>query len=287
MSKSNIIILAAFWNEIEWIEASLAQIERINPIELIICDGNFDPSIENRSTDGTREKIEKFIKKTKVPCRMINALRIKNNLLKGSNIFLNSGCSNKSKWSLGRLKVALLSQIKTNIYRINQALTFSHMCRLSKSWRPGRWVMTYDADQFYSDDLIDAFSVTNDYNFNYDLITADELTFPYSFSQFTRQYEKRTWNNLPHKIKKNMAIYPTRHIMIEKFLSSINYQDNLNKIHLGTYHHYKFRKDKKRILDGYKLGDRKPPSLERYSNLELSNKVLFPSVIKKFFISKN
>jgi len=283
MSKSNIIILATFWNEIEWIEASLAQIERIDPIEIIICDGNFDPSVKNRSTDGTREKIEQFLKKTKIPSQMISAIRIKNNLFKGINILKHSGCTKLSGFNLGRLKVAAVSQIKTNIYRVNQALTFAHMCRLSKKWQIGNWVMTYDADQFYSDELIDSFSATVRKDFNYDLIAANELTFPYSFSQFTKEYENRTWNNLPHKIKNNMAIYPTRHFMIERSHSAINYQDDAKIIHSGLYHHYKFRKNKKRIEDGYNLGDRKPPNIERYKNLQTMDKSLLPTVIKKIF----
>ena len=283
MQNTNIIILATFWNEIEWIDASLAQIEKINPKEVIICDGNFDPSFENKSTDGTREKIIEFTKQTQIPTKFISAIRVKNKFLKGLNIFFNSGCPRASKWNLGRAKAACVSQIKTNIYRINQSLTFANMCRLSKFWEIGRWVMTYDADQFYTDELIDAFAVTNDDKFDYDLISANELTFPNNFYEYTNEYEKRNWNNLPHKIKKNMAIYPTRHFMIENFFSAINYENISKNLHLGCYHHYKFRKNEKRKIDGYKLGDRKPPDPERFKNLSPSKNILFPSAVKKFF----
>lgn len=60
----NIVLFATYWNEIEWIRASLAQIDAINPTELIICDGCFDPLWPNYSTDGTREIIENMLLNT-------------------------------------------------------------------------------------------------------------------------------------------------------------------------------------------------------------------------------
>ena len=39
----NLVVFATYWNEIEWIRPSLAQIDRIDPMEIIICDGCFDP----------------------------------------------------------------------------------------------------------------------------------------------------------------------------------------------------------------------------------------------------
>ncbi|MFC1797873.1 hypothetical protein ACFLY2_01640 [Patescibacteria group bacterium] len=75
MKKTNIIIFATYWNEIDWIESSLEQIEKINPIEVIICDGCFDDTKENKSTDGTREIIEKWVSE-RDNARMISAIRI-------------------------------------------------------------------------------------------------------------------------------------------------------------------------------------------------------------------
>ena len=78
---------------------------------------------------------------------------------------MNSGCPDGSRWNFGRAKVSLVSQFKTNIYRINQALTFAHMSKLSKKWKKDRWVMTYDADQFYSEELKELeFSVKKTFN---------------------------------------------------------------------------------------------------------------------------
>ncbi len=279
MAKTNIILLATYWNEADWIEESLAQIERINPVEAIICDGNFDPRVENRSTDGTREIIERFVKSTNVPCRMVSAVRIGGNIWRGLRFLQYAGCRESQSLTVGRFRMAAISQLVMNVYRVNQALTFASMCRLSDAWKEGRWAMTYDADQFYTDDLIDVFSVTNDPSFDADLITADELTFPFGFDQFTSHYEERKWNNLPHRIKPNMAVYPTRHFMIETPARALNYQDNVKRFHGGIYHHYKFRNDQSRLDAGYKLGDRRPPDPSRYFNLRPSKGLRFPEVI--------
>ena len=60
---SRLLLLATYWNEKDWIDLSLEQIDRIDPDEVIICDGCFDSRRENRSTDGTREKIADFVRR--------------------------------------------------------------------------------------------------------------------------------------------------------------------------------------------------------------------------------
>ena len=261
---NNIILFATYWNEIEWIESSLEQMLKIDPVEIIICDGNFDPKIENRSTDGTYEVIKKFVDENSERAKMISAVRVKP-LTKGLNFFLNAGY----KCDLikpSRFNYSLRSQLLINEYRVNQALTFSSMMNLSEDWEEGRWVMSYDADQFYTDELIDFFKITNTPS-DYDLITADEWTFPYDFNHYTTGYENRKWNNMPHKIKPNMAVYPTRHFVTESVFSFKHYYENHKMLYGGVYHHYKFRKDAVRLSAGYELGDRKPPKKERYENL--------------------
>lgn len=275
---NNIIILATYWNEIEWIRPSLEQIVKIDPVEIIICDGNFDPRVENRSTDGTREIIEQFVRKYSDRSRMISAVRTKP-LTRGFDFFQNAGRKDETI-KISRLNYALRSQVRINEYRVNQALTFAKMINMSKMWEADRWVMTYDADQFYSDELIDFFSITNEKS-NYYLITADELTFPNSFYEYTDKYEKRKWNNLPHKIVKNIAVYPTRHFRVESMFFGKNYQEHFPTIHGGVYHHYKFRDDIARLKAGYCLGDRKPPRSDRYHNLKKFTGE-YPEVIKRF-----
>jgi hypothetical protein len=273
---NNIILFATYWNEIEWIRPSLEQILKINPIEIIICDGNFDPKIENKSTDGTREIIEQFVKENGDRARIISAIRTKPTL-RGYGFFKNAGRKDETI-KLSRLNFALRSQFIINEYRVNQALTFSKMMNLSKYWQPGNWVMSYDADQFYSDELIDYFKITNTSS-EYDLITADEWTFPYDYNHYTDKYEIRKNNNLPHKISKNIAVYPTRHFMKESMFGYQSFNEK-NSFHGGNYFHYKFRQNQKRLEDGYKLGDRRPPKKSRYNNL-MPFKGEHPEVISK------
>ena len=278
---NNIILFATYWNEKEWIEKSLDQILKINPVEIIICDGNFDPRIENKSTDGTREIIEQFVKENSNRARMISAVRTKP-LTRGIDFFLNAGRKDENI-KPSRLSFALRSQFRINEYRVNQALTFAKMMNMSKMWKEDRWVMSYDSDRFYSDELIEFFNICNKKT-EYDLITADEWTFPNDLENYTDGYEKRKWNNMPHKIKENMAVYPTRHFMVESMFSHKNYQDNFKRVHGGTYYHYKFRNDKARLEAGYNLGDRKPPEDSRYSDLK-KFELMHPKVIANYIKS--
>jgi hypothetical protein len=275
---NNIILFATYWNEIEWIKPSLEQILKIDPVEIIICDGNFDPRVENRSTDGTHEVIKEFVRENSGRARMISATR-ENFMCRGKEFFLKSGRQGEVI-KPSRLNYTLRSQLRFNPYRVNQALTFSRMMRMSSKWKEGSWVMTYDADQFYTDELIRNFSVCNTIS-DLDLITADEWTFPESFSEYTTNYELRKWNNMPHKIKKGIAIYPTRHIVQEGMFTHKQYHEMKNIYHAGVYHHYKFRNDKLRLEAGYKLGDREQPIAERYTGLKKIEDEL-PEIIKQF-----
>ena len=80
----------------------------------------------------------------------------------------------------------------------------------------------------------------------------------------------------------NMAIYPTRHFVVESFFSHKHYYEFAKKYHGGVYHHYKFRNNQERLNAGYNLGDRRPPEPERYSDLEKFSGSL-PSVIDSVF----
>lgn len=226
-----------------------------------------------------------FQKNASAPVQIIPAVRIKNTFERGIKFYSGAGCSFKSPFSFGRIRKAIISQVLLDSYRINQALTFAFMCRVAKFWTPGRWVMTYDADQFYPDSLIDLFDLLRDPEFPYEMLTAKEYTFPKDFQNFTTNYEKRTWNNLPHKISKNMAVYPTRHFMVESFACAKDFPSSCKMYTAGVYHHYKFRRDSKRLAMGYNLGDRVAPDESRFLGLLQADNIEFPFVIKKFFLS--
>ncbi len=262
MKKTNITILATYWNEKDWIEASLAQIDAINPREVLICDGCFDTKYENNSTDGTREIIEKWVKE-RPHASMISALRLSR--MQGL-WFLFGKVINWWNWPL-RIAMALYYS-RTNLYRINQAATFTQMLRSIQYNKPGDWIMHSDSDQFYPDAVIERMKEEiNDPDSETELLTATEQTFFENFEHYTTEYEKRNYNNLPYRLKKNTMIVPTRDVVSEQYPRPKVYgkDANVKKVSLGSYMHYKFRPfDTSRTDAGYNVGDRKKPMTTKY-----------------------
>jgi len=277
MKKNNIILLATYWNEIDWIKPSLEQIDMINPLEIIICDGCFDPNNPNYSTDGTSEIIKRFVAE-RDNAQMVSALRLSKingviSLLKGNSKTKSYNILKPSRW------LTALSSARKNVYRLNQATTFNYMISISKFWKPERWFMAYDVDQFYSDEMIKEFSITNEDN-DYGLLTGKELTFFENFSKYTDEYEKREYNNMPHKIYPNTMIKPTRDPILESFFRRKKYIKAVESKRTGFYFHYKFNTP--RFQKGYDLGDRKKPNIMKYVSKTLKTKY-HPNIIKKYF----
>ena len=296
MKHNNLIIFATYWNEIDWIEPSLKQIEKLNPKEVIICDGCFDPSKINKSTDGTHEIIKKWVSK-RDNAQMISAIRTS----KTKAIFKILKSHSKIKWyyilTPSRLKALYLTLIN-NIYRVNQALTFQHMISISKKWGKNDWFMSYDCDQFYYDDTIKKIiKIVNNKNIdkNIGLLTGNENTFFKNFNEYTNEYEKRNYNNMPHRIYNSTNIMPTRAIIldqisfktfnIQKLFKSDFYFNKKNSIFVGEYNHYKFKFDKTRFNDGYKLGNRKKPIIKSYTIKKFKKN--HPEIILKLIKNKN
>ena len=264
MTKTPITLFATYWNECDWIEASLAQIDAINPREVIICDGCFDPTRPNQSTDGTREIIEAWVAE-RPHARMISALQ----LSRFSGLWYIFG--KHIRFSTLPLRIFMFFYyLRTNVYRINQAATFTHMSRLSKYWGEGSWFMNIDADQFYPEDMIKIFhKECADTTSTTELLTATEKTFFHDFDTYTDEYEKRNYNNMPHRVKKNTLIVPTRDIITEAFPRPRVYgkDPQIQKKNVGSYFHYKFRPHTKtREQEGYTLGDRKAPETKKYTS---------------------
>lgn len=286
---NNLIIFATYWNESYWIKASLEQIKELDPIEVIICDGCFDPSIPNYSTDGTREIIEKFVNENK-NARMISAQRPGYFL---GLFMLLRGHKYLPLWTIFRFSrwKFLIKSIFMSSYRRNQAITFNYMISISKMWSDKRWFMSYDADQFYSDQMIyKIIEIIKNNDNAYGLMTGKEITFFNSFDQFTNLYEKRNYNNMPHKIYDDTIVQPTRGIMKENisrrgalfknFWSKYLYINNVPNIDVGYYFHYKIN-NPERCKAGYALGDRKEPAEERKQTNEFKGS--HPSVIQNNF----
>lgn len=289
MKKSKIILFATYWNERYWIEPSLRQIEVLNPCEIIVCDGCFDPKVTNYSTDGTREIIKEF-----VDChpntRIISARRP--GFFKAAWTLLR-GHKHLPWWTIFRPVrwKFFLKSLTMSSYRRNQAITFNYMISLSRNWKPGMWFMVYDADQFYSDEMIEEIKkIVNDEESPFDLITGKEITFFENFKQYTNSYEERTYNNMPHRIYYDTLIQPTRGIIREAksgkgFLFKNIWSRHLyiffaKTIDAGIYFHYKFNTPD-RFEAGYKLGDRKKPDPARCTTKKFSGS--HPKIIKEYF----
>jgi hypothetical protein len=285
---NKLIVFATYWNEIDFIRPSLLQIDRLNPEEVSICDGCFDPVVPNYSTDGTREIIEEFVAE-RSHARMISALRVPKIIGIGKLLRGHNKSSVRRTFTPGRLKSVLLAS-KLVPYRINQALTFQLMITLSRCWKPGHWFMTLDCDQFYSDEMIDKFKIVNE-DTSYGLLVGHEKTFFKDFSSFTDEYEKRSYNNMPHKIYSGTTIIPTRGAIIENWsFSSFRvkevmlgefYVRKVPTLDIGSYCHYKFKLSDERFETGYRLGDRKMPDTDGYLLKRMTSR--HPAPIKEFF----
>jgi len=281
-------VFATYWNEIDWIRASLYQIDLIDPVEVVICDGCYDPRFPNCSTDGTREIIQDYVAQ-RPHTRLISAVRLSR--LRGFLELLRG--HDRARWwqvfTPARLKTLLLWRRCVD-YRINQALTFQKMICLSREWKNGRWFMTYDCDQFYDDDMIEQFRRIDDIT-DAHLLTGTERTFFNSFDAYTDQYEARRFNNMPHRIVAGTSIAPTRSLIIEDFSRrSFRVKNAMrNELYIGKvphrpvghYSHYKFKFNDGRYDSGYRLGDRKKPDSARYEQRRFRGH--HPSVIEKFF----
>ncbi|MDL1974588.1 MAG: hypothetical protein LWX55_07375 [Deltaproteobacteria bacterium] len=275
---SNIVLFATYWNEIEWIQASLAQIDAINPTELIICDGCFDPLWPNYSTDGTREIIEKYVGEHS-NAKLISALRLSR--LQHYFAWFRSLPHEKPNYGI-IAKLRLAAQFhRRNIYRLNQMATFNYMISISHHFREGSWFMTYDCDQFYSNAMLEAFKCINE-ECPFSIIVGREYTFIGNFNRYTEDYEKRGYNNMPHKIFHDIRFIPTRHparIVGGKYMISAEFEV---KRDVGIIFHYHV-KSPDRLRAGYSLGDRKPPETSRVQTKPYYGE--HPTIIKKFFLS--
>lgn len=110
-----LVIMATFWNDMDWLQASLNYLERWCADKIYLCEGCFDKNYPARSTDGTREFIEKYQK------------------------------THKNVW--------IVDNARTANYRQNQANTGKLVTRLSEM-KHGDWIMRVDCDFFiYQSDI--------------------------------------------------------------------------------------------------------------------------------------
>jgi hypothetical protein len=275
---NNLVLFATYWNEIDWVRPSLAQIDRIDPMEIVICDGCFDPRRPNRSTDGTREIIARFVDE-RPHARLIPAARL-------------SRMAHYREWfrPLPHEEAGLLTGAKArmartfhryHLYRLNQMATFNSMIRLARRFRPGAWFMTCDSDQFYGEETLRAFAQVNE-EVPFNLLTSREYTFFGGFDRFTDAYETRDYNNMPHRIFPDTRFIPTRHPARVVDGRYRIYSEFESKRYAGPAYHYHLRPEERRAI-GYALGDRRPPDESRTRTRPFSGQ--HPSIIREYFLS--
>lgn len=275
---NNIILFATYWNEIEWIKASLAQIDKINPVEAIICDGCFDPKRPNHSTDGTRKIIEAYVAE-KDNAKMVSALRLSR--LQHYLFWFRPLPHEKSGFfTTAKLRIARRFH-RWDLYRLNQMATFNYMIHLSQRFKPGLWFMTYDCDQFYSDATLATFKCVNRES-PFNVLTGKEYTFFGDFGHYTDDHEKRDYNNMPHRIFSDTRFIPTRHPARVVNGRYRIYTEFEKKKYVGIVYHYHV-KSSDRLNAGYSLGNRKPPDPSRTKTQAYHGE--HPAIIKEFFLS--
>ncbi len=256
-----LILFATYWNAVDWIYPSLNQIEQLSPDEVIICDGCFDDNYPVASDDGTREIIQEYVDRNK-GWKFVEAVR--RSKIHGLYSLFRGSPRKKTVKLFSPVSIyELLRAFRCHKYRINQALTFNYMISISSVWSEGHWFMTYDADQFYDDDVVDAIFNRRYFDEDISLLTARERTFFEGFDTYTTEYEKRNYNNLPHRILPNTAIIPTRDLVIEQGFRPKRYLEQVKSKELGWYNHYKIV-SMKRYSETYRVGDRKEPDYMGY-----------------------
>lgn len=104
-----LVIFFPCWNDMDWMEAAIEQLEYWAPDKLYFCEGAWDTRFPAQSTDGTREFVEKYVKE------------------------------HKNCW--------IIDNVRDGEYRQNQASTCSMVMRCAQV-KPGDWVM-YQACDFY------------------------------------------------------------------------------------------------------------------------------------------
>jgi hypothetical protein len=276
--KQNLVVFATYWNEIAWVEASLAQLDLIDPCEVIICDGCFDPRLPPHSTDGTREILEAYVEK-RPGARLVSPMRLSR--LRHVHRFLKPLRHESSRF----LTVAKLRAVagfpRWNVYRLNQMATFNRMFDLAERLRVSGWFMTYDCDQFYSDQMLASLHrLLAEPHIN--LLVGRELTFFGDFESFTPTYETRDYNNMPHRLFSDTRFIPTRHpARVVAGVYRICSEIDTAKKEVGPVYHYHLRPSNRRRA-GYALGDRRPPPSERMETTRFTGE--HPETIRRHFL---
>lgn len=183
MPNNKLIILARYWNDKEWIEASLNHVDYWKADKIYIAEGNWDKKFQAISTDGTRETCEKWVKDR-------------------DNAFL------------------IDNPRQFDNYRENQAFVSNKVVELSEA-SSGDWMLIIDCDHFYFKNDIDLFiKMMKEKDFIYPIINT--FNFLKNIDEYYLRTDKNG-SKLPYKIIRGMKWIPTNHMAVNgKMYSDIN-----------------------------------------------------------------
>jgi len=60
------LIIARYWNDMDWLEASLGQIDYWNADKVVVCEGCWDSKFPARSIDGTVERLKEHCTENRI-----------------------------------------------------------------------------------------------------------------------------------------------------------------------------------------------------------------------------
>lgn len=201
ISKNKLIVIARYWNDIEWVEASLEHIDYWGADKVYICEGNWDQKFSARSVDGTREICQEWVRERDNACLIDNPRDNKN-------------------------------------YRINQANTSNMVMELAGA-KPGDWMMIIDCDHFYFKQDIDNFKkLMGNGTFSYPIFRT--LNFYKNVVEYFDR-EDSNGTKLPYEILDKVKWIPTNHLSIGgKMYSQLGHVKSL-RINFDAYHYVGLR----------------------------------------------
>lgn len=165
-----LVIFARYWNDMDWLAASLEHIEAWSPDAVVLSEGCWDSKRPARSIDGTREHLEEYVKVPKA------------------------------------FDVRLIDNLRDGEYRVNQANTCNKAMHIANV-RTGDYVMIVDCDFFYTKEairLVHAAMRTEQYDF----MALVQLNFWDSTKLHFPRYAT-TCPQVPQKIGANPTWIPT------------------------------------------------------------------------------
>lgn len=214
-----LILLARYWNDMDFLEASLKQVEFWDADKVFISEGAWDNCLPARSTDGTREFLEEYV-------------------------------ISKDNWFL-------LNNIRADDnYRINQANT-SNLAMIFADWKPDDWMLIVDVDQFYlKDDIIEIKRMIAEEGNDFDFFTHQINNFFYDLNHYSVSFDT-TQSRLPSRLVEGSHWIQTNHLAVKGILYKLSPQMRQRKLTKIQALHYEGLRSMDRLDLRYSVGDRK------------------------------